>query len=72
MLLKLIHHEQHKIGITSNIHSHINHFFIRPLQKVFSREKRRNLLATNLIFIVDRKKSVYKFDWMRNWLQIVL
>ena len=41
--LKLIHRERYKIRIPSIIHPHINRFFIRPLQQVFSRDTRRCL-----------------------------
>ena len=72
MPIKPIHCERHTIGMTSITHPHTNRFFILPLQQVFSREKRRFILAPTLLLLVDRKHIAYKFYWMQNRLQIVL
>ena len=72
MPLKIIYREWQKIGITSITHPQINWFFIWPLQQLFSRDNRGFLSVPTLIFILDRKNSVYKYDWMQNRIQICL
>ena len=69
--IKLIHREQKNIGIAPITHPQINRFFILPLQQVFCKEKWRWLMKTTIIFLIDRKNSVYKFDWMQGWIQTV-
>ena len=72
MPIKIIHREWKTIEIKSITHTHINIFIIIPLQQAFIIEKRRCILDPTLLLIVDNKKSIYTFGWMKNWLQIIL